>query len=57
MAPAGEHAQAHQVRTLHGDLIERGGFGSPTLFVGQSMFFGNDRLPLVRAAWEAGEVA
>ena len=28
----------------------RGGFGSPTVFVGDSMFFGNDRLPLVRAA-------
>ena len=34
-------------------LIQRGGFGSPTMFVGSSMFFGNDRLPLVRAALEA----
>ena len=32
------------------EVIARGGFGSPTLFVGSSMFFGNDRLPLVRAA-------
>ena len=39
------------------ELIARGGFGSPTLFVGESMFFGNDRLPLVRAAWEAGSEA
>ena len=39
------------------ELIARGGFGSPTLFVGNAMFFGNDRLPLVRAAWEAGEQA
>jgi 2-hydroxychromene-2-carboxylate isomerase len=29
------------------ELIERGGFGSPTMFVEGSMFFGNDRLPLV----------
>ncbi len=30
------------------DLIARGGFGSPTLFVNRTlMFFGNDRLPLV----------
>jgi 2-hydroxychromene-2-carboxylate isomerase len=29
------------------ELIERGGFGSPTIFVDGSMFFGNDRLPLV----------
>jgi 2-hydroxychromene-2-carboxylate isomerase len=33
------------------ELIARGGFGSPTLFVDKTdMFFGNDRLPLVRAA-------
>src|SRR5467141_2726022 len=32
------------------DLIERGGFGSPTMFVEGSMFFGNDRLPLVEHA-------
>ena len=35
------------------ELIGRGGFGSPTMFVGGEMFFGNDRLPLVRAALEA----
>jgi 2-hydroxychromene-2-carboxylate isomerase len=35
------------------ELIARGGFGSPTMFVGSSMFFGNDRLPLVRAALAA----
>ncbi len=30
------------------ELIARGGFGSPTLFVdGDDMYFGNDRLPLV----------
>lgn len=32
------------------ELIRRGGFGSPTLFIGDDMYFGNDRLPLVRAA-------
>ena len=33
------------------ELIARGGFGSPTLFVnGDDMYFGNDRLPLVRDA-------
>ena len=35
------------------ELMARGGFGSPTMFVGSAMFFGNDRLPLVRAALEA----
>lgn len=35
------------------ELIARGGFGSPTIFVGgDDMFFGNDRMPLVRAAIE-----
>lgn len=33
------------------ELIARGGFGSPTIFVGDTdMYFGNDRLGLVRAA-------
>jgi 2-hydroxychromene-2-carboxylate isomerase len=33
------------------ELMERGGFGSPTMFVeGDDMYFGNDRLELVRAA-------
>jgi 2-hydroxychromene-2-carboxylate isomerase len=36
------------------ELIRRGGFGSPTLFVeGGDMYFGNDRLPLVAAALRA----
>lgn len=35
------------------ELIERGGFGSPTIFVaGDDMYFGNDRIPLVHAALE-----
>ena len=30
------------------ELIQRGGFGSPTMFInGSDMYFGNDRLPLV----------
>lgn len=35
------------------ELIARNGFGSPTLFLdGTDMYFGNDRIPLVRAALE-----
>jgi 2-hydroxychromene-2-carboxylate isomerase len=42
-----------RLRANTNELIERGGFGSPTMFVdGDDMFFGNDRLPLVRAALE-----
>ena len=32
------------------DLIARGGFGSPTIFVDGDMFFGNDRLVLIEHA-------
>jgi 2-hydroxychromene-2-carboxylate isomerase len=33
------------------ELIARGGFGSPTIFINtDDMYFGNDRLPLVEAA-------
>jgi 2-hydroxychromene-2-carboxylate isomerase len=33
------------------ELIARGGFGTPTVFVaGSDMYFGNDRIPLVRHA-------
>lgn len=35
------------------ELIARGGFGSPTIFVDDvDMYFGNDRAPLIRAALE-----
>lgn len=30
------------------EAVERGVFGSPTIFVGEAMFFGNDRLEFVR---------
>ena len=30
------------------EAVERGVFGSPTIFVGDAMFFGNDRIEFVR---------
>ncbi len=40
-----------RLRANTDELIGRGGFGSPTMFVnGDDMYFGNDRLPLVEAA-------
>jgi 2-hydroxychromene-2-carboxylate isomerase len=40
-----------KLRANTDELIERGGFGSPTIFVNRDdMYFGNDRLPLVRDA-------
>jgi 2-hydroxychromene-2-carboxylate isomerase len=44
-----QQAVKDQLRANTEELIARGGFGSPTIFVGQSdMYFGNDRLSLVR---------
>ena len=35
------------------ELIDRGGYGSPTMFInGDDMYFGNDRLPLVERTLE-----
>ncbi|RLA47072.1 MAG: 2-hydroxychromene-2-carboxylate isomerase [Gammaproteobacteria bacterium] len=43
-----------RLRSNTEELIDRGGFGSPTMFVnGDDMYFGNDRLPLVEAALNA----
>jgi len=40
-----------RLRANTDELIARGGFGSPTMFVaGDDMYFGNDRLELVRDA-------
>jgi len=40
-----------QLKSNTDEVIARGGFGSPTIFVGgDDMYFGNDRLPLVREA-------
>lgn len=39
-----------RLRQLTDELIERGGFGSPTMFVdGDDMYFGNDRIQLLEA--------
>jgi 2-hydroxychromene-2-carboxylate isomerase len=40
-----------QLRQNTEEVIARGGFGSPTVFVGgDDMYFGNDRMPLIREA-------
>ena len=46
-----------QLRANTDEVMARGGFGSPTIFVGGAdMYFGNDRLPLVRAALERAAI-
>ncbi len=48
-------AYKQKLRDSTDELIERGGFGTPTIFVdGNDMYFGNDRLPLVEEALGAG---
>ena len=42
-----------RLKTNTQELIDRGGYGSPTFFVDRTdMYFGNDRLPLIRDALE-----
>lgn len=50
-----EPALKDRLRANTDELIARGGFGSPTMFVDRDdMYFGNDRLPLVEAALARG---
>ena len=40
-----------QLKANTDEVMARGGFGSPTIFIDKTdMYFGNDRLPLVRDA-------
>ena len=48
-----QQAIKDQLRANTDELVERGGFGSPTIYLDrEDMYFGNDRLPLIRAALE-----
>jgi 2-hydroxychromene-2-carboxylate isomerase len=51
LSAAGSQELRTALRSNTDDLIARGGFGSPTIFVaGSDMYFGNDRIALVRRA-------
>jgi len=50
MAGIQDPAIKDALRANTDELIARGGFGSPTMFVGDDMYFGNDRLVLVADA-------
>ena len=55
-AGLGEQSIKDKLRANTEELIRRGGFGSPTIFVdGTDMYFGNDRLVLVRDAVERAQ--
>jgi 2-hydroxychromene-2-carboxylate isomerase len=45
-----EPAVLRAVESNADELVARGGFGSPSMFIGDDMYFGNDRMPLVEFA-------
>jgi 2-hydroxychromene-2-carboxylate isomerase len=51
LAGISEQAIKDQLKANTDEVMARGGFGSPTIFVDKTdMYFGNDRLPLIREA-------
>lgn len=53
-AQAGSQEAKDRLRQNTEEAVARGAFGAPTLFVGDEMFFGNDRLHFVEAAARRG---
>ena len=50
-AAIGQQSIKDQLKANTDEVIARGGFGSPTVFIDKTdMYFGNDRLPLIREA-------
>ena len=50
-AGIGEQAIKDQLKANTDEVIARGGFGSPTIYLDKTdMYFGNDRMPLIREA-------
>jgi 2-hydroxychromene-2-carboxylate isomerase len=50
-AGIGQQATKDQLKANTDEVMARGGFGSPTIFLDKAdMYFGNDRLPLLREA-------
>jgi len=46
-----DQAIKDQLKANTDEVMARGGFGSPTIFIDKTdMYFGNDRLPLIREA-------
>lgn len=49
-AKINDPAYKDRLKATTAEVIERGGFGTPTMFLNKSdMFFGNDRFPLIEA--------
>lgn len=52
-AAQGDEAKA-ALRAVTQEAVERGVFGAPTFFIGEEMFFGNDRMDGVEATLRSG---
>jgi 2-hydroxychromene-2-carboxylate isomerase len=51
LAAIGQQSIKDQLKANTEEAVARGGFGSPTIFLDKTdMYFGNDRLPLIRDA-------
>ena len=50
----GSPSRCEQLEHNTMELIHRGGFGTPSMFIGDQLFFGNDRIPLVE--WMLGPI-
>jgi 2-hydroxychromene-2-carboxylate isomerase len=49
----GQQAIKDQLKANTDEVMARGGFGSPTIFLDKTdMYFGNDRMPLIREAMQ-----
>jgi 2-hydroxychromene-2-carboxylate isomerase len=53
VAMANEQATKDQLKSVTMRAVERGVFGAPTFFVGEQMFWGQDRIEFVKAALKA----
>ncbi len=50
LARIGEHSVKDEVKANTEEAVDRGAFGAPTFFVGDDMFFGNDRFEFIEEA-------
>jgi 2-hydroxychromene-2-carboxylate isomerase len=54
----GDEGIKNELKANTDEAIARGGFGSPTIFIDKTdMYFGNDRLPLIREALQRKKAA
>ncbi|MGH8530546.1 MAG: 2-hydroxychromene-2-carboxylate isomerase [Nevskiales bacterium] len=56
LAQTQEQAVKDELKSNTEEAVRRGAFGAPTFFVGEQMFWGNDRLDLMRA-WLKGKLS